>query len=173
MINDINGNKILPKNFNEILSNIIINILNEKGYKLNNRNLLIYISCLLKKSFYEFQISSKIKLLNKDYKNLKKSKKKIYDKLQDQLTILNSKIESITNTIILQENKLKLLNNNSGIKKNKFDKSEIININGNINLSLDEQNYIQLCRKANSFINEKNEIQKEIDMLESNKKLEK
>ena len=173
LINDINVNKILPKNFNEILSNIIINILNEKGYKLNNRSLLIYISCLLKKSFYEFQISSKIKLLNKDYKNLKKSKKKIYDKLQDQLTILNSKIESITNTIILQENKLKLLNNNSGIKKNKFDKSEIININGNINLSLDEQNYIQLCRKANSFINEKNEIQKEIDMLESDKKLEK
>ena len=65
------------------------------------------------------------------------------------------------------------MNNNSGIKKNKFDKSEIININGNINLSLDEQNYIQLCRKANSFINEKNEIQKEIDMLENDKKLEK
>ena len=172
LINDINENKILPKNFNEILSNIIINILNEKGYKLNNRNLLIYISCLLKKSFYEFQISSKIKLLNKDYKNLKKSKKKIYDKLQDQLTILNSKIESITNTIILQENKLKLLNNNAGIKKNKFDKSEIININGNINLSLDEQNYIQLCRKANSFINEKNEIEKEINMYENDKKLQ-
>ena len=64
-------------------------------------------------------------------------------------------------------------NNNVGIKKNKFDKSEIININGNINLSLDEQNYIQLCRKANSFINEKNEIEKEIKMLENDKKLEK
>ena len=32
----------------------------------------------------------------------------------------------------------------------------------NINLYLDEQNYIQLCRKANSFINDKNEIEKEI-----------
>ena len=174
LINDINANKISPKNLSEILSDIIINILNEKGYKLNKKNLLIYISLLLKKSFYEWQISSKIKLLNKDYKNIKKIKKKIYDKLQDQLTILNSKIESINNTIILQENKLKLLNNNNvGIKKNKFDKSEIVNINGNINLSLDEQNYIQLCRKANSFINEKNEIEKEIKMLENDKKLEK
>ena len=34
--------------------------------------------------------------------------------------------------------------------------------NGNINLSLEEQNYIQLCRKANSFINEKCEIEKYI-----------
>ena len=173
LINNINENKISPNNFTECLSNIIINIVNEKGYKLNKRNLLIYLSCVLKKSFYEYQISSKIKFLNKDYKNIKKLKKKIYDKLQDQLTKLNSKIESINNTIILQENKLKLLNNNAENKKNKIDKSEIDNINGNIDLSLDEQNYIQLCRKANSFLNEKNEIEKEIEMIENDKKLEK
>ena len=134
---------------------------------------MIYISCVLKKEFFEYQISSKIKFINKDYKTIKKLKKKIYDKLQDQLTKLNSKIESINNTIILQENKLKLLNNNIDNKKNKVDKSEIINLNGNINLSLEEQNYIQLCRKANSFINEKNEIEKEIEMIENDKKLEK
>ena len=122
LINNINENKISPNNFTECLSNIIINIVNEKGYKLNKRNLLIYLSCVLKKSFYEYQISSKIKFLNKDYKNIKKLKKKIYDKLQDQLTKLNSKIESINNTIILQENKLKLLNNNAENKKNKIDK---------------------------------------------------
>ena len=173
LINDVNENKISINNINEILSNVIINILNEKGYKLNKKNLMIYISCVLKKEFFEYQISSKIKFLNKDYKNIKKLKKKIYDKLQDQLTKLNSKIESINNTIILQENKLKLLNNNIDNKKNKVDKSEIINLNGNINLSLEEQNYIQLCRKANSFINEKNEIEKEIEMIENDKKLEK
>ena len=173
LINDINENKISTNNINEILSNIIINILNEKGYKLNTKNLMIYISCILKKEFYEYQISSKIKFLNKDYKNIKKLKKKIYDKLQDQLTKLNSKIETINNTIILQENKLKLLNNNIDNKKNKVDKSEVINSNGNINLSLEEQNYIQLCRKANSFINEKSEIDKEVEMLENDKKLEK
>ena len=173
LINDVNENKISINNINEILSNVIINILNEKGYKLNKKNLMIYISCVLKKEFFEYQISSKIKFINKDYKTLKKLKKKIYDKLQDQLTKLNSKIESINNTIILQENKLKLLNNNIDNKKNKVDKSEIINLNGNINLSLEEQNYIQLCRKANSFINEKNEIEKEIEMIENDKKLEK
>ena len=173
LINDVNENKISINNINEILSNVIINILNEKGYKLNKKNLMIYISCVLKKEFFEYQISSKIKFLNKDYKTIKKLKKKIYDKLQDQLTKLNSKIESINNTIILQENKLKLLNNNIDNKKNKVDKSEIINLNGNINLSLEEQNYIQLCRKANSFINEKNEIEKEIEMIENDKKLEK
>ena len=173
LINDVNENKISINNINEILSNVIINILNEKGYKLNKKNLMIYISFVLKKEFFEYQISSKIKFLNKDYKTIKKLKKKIYDKLQDQLTKLNSKIESINNTIILQENKLKLLNNNIDNKKNKVDKSEIINLNGNINLSLEEQNYIQLCRKANSFINEKNEIEKEIEMIENDKKLEK
>ena len=173
LINDVNENKISINNINEILSNVIINILNEKGYKLNKKNLMIYISCVLKKEFFEYQISSKIKFLNKDYKTIKKLKKKIYDKLQDQLTKLNSKIESINNTIILQENKLKLLNNNIDNKENKVDKSEIINLNGNINLSLEEQNYIQLCRKANSFINEKNEIEKEIEMIENDKKLEK
>ena len=173
LINDVIENKISINNINEILSNVIINILNEKGYKLNKKNLMIYISCVLKKEFFEYQISSKIKFINKDYKTIKKLKKKIYDKLQDQLTKLNSKIESINNTIILQENKLKLLNNNIDNKKNKVDKSEIINLNGNINLSLEEQNYIQLCRKANSFINEKNEIEKEIEMIENDKKLEK
>ena len=173
LINDVNENKISINNINEILSNVIINILNEKGYKLNKKNLMIYISCVLKKEFFEYQISSKIKFLNKDYKTIKKLRKKIYDKLQDQLTKLNSKIESINNTIILQENKLKLLNNNIDNKKNKVDKSEVINLNGNINLSLEEQNYIQLCRKANSFINEKNEIEKEIEMIENDKKLEK
>ena len=173
LINDVNENKISINNINEILSNVIINILNEKGYKLNKKNLMIYISCVLKKEFFEYQISSKIKFINKDYKTIKKLKKKIYDKLQDQLTKLNSKIESINNTIILQENKLKLLNNNIDNKKNKVDKSEIINLNGNINLSLEEQNYIQLCRKANSFINEKNEIEKEIEIIKNDKKLEK
>ena len=40
-------------------------------------------------------------------------------------------------------------------------------------MSLDEQNYIQLCRKANSFINEKNEIEREIEENENDKKLNK
>jgi hypothetical protein len=75
LINDVNENKISINNINEILSNVIINILNEKGYKLNKKNLMIYISCVLKKEFFEF--------INKDYKTIKKLKKKIYDKLQD------------------------------------------------------------------------------------------
>ena len=173
LIKNINQNIVYASNSNEYISNAIINIINDKGYKLNKNNLKIYISCILKKSFYEYQITSKIKFMNKDYKNIKKSKKKIYDKLQDQLTKLNSKIESINNTIILQANKLKILNNNKENKKNIVDKNEVNNLNGNINLSLEEQNYIQLCRKANSFINEKNEIEKEIEMLENDKKLEK
>ena len=172
IITNINENKISLNNTTDILSDAIINILNEKGYKLNKKNLMIYLSCILKKIFYESQISSKLKFINKDYKSIKKLKKKLYDKLQDQLTKLNSNIESINNTIILLENKLKLLNNNIENKKNKLDKNEIINMNGNINLSLDEQNYIQLCRKANSFINEKNEIEKEINMYENDKKLQ-
>ena len=173
LINPINENKITTDNFSENLSNIIINLLHEKGYKLNKQNIHIYLCCILKKAFYENQISSKIKFINKDYKNIKKFKKRIYDKFQDQLTKLNSNIESINNTIILQENKLKVLNNNIEINKKQVGKNEQTNINGNIILSMDEQNYIQLCRKVNSFINEKNEVEKEIEMIENDKKLQK
>ena len=173
LINQINENKISINNFTEVLSNIIINILYGKGYKLNKQNIHIYLCFILKKAFYENQISSKIKFINKDYKNIKKFKKRTYDKLQDQLTKLNSNIESINNTIILQENKLKVLNNNIEINKRQVGKNESSNINGNIILSMDEQNYIQLCRKANSFINEKNEVEKEIEMIENDKKLQK
>ena len=174
LIDNINNNKISHLNFTDALSNIIIKIINEKEYKFNKRNLMIYLSCLLKKAFYENQINSKIKFINKDYKSIKKNKKKIYDKLQDQLTKLNYKLETIKNTISLQENKLNLLNNNVENKKNKNEKSEISeNTDDSIYLSINESNYIQLCRKANSLVNEKNEIQKEIDMMENDKKLEK
>ena len=77
LIYNINENKISLNNMTDILSDIIINILNEKGYKLNKKNLMIYLSCILKKLFYENQISSKIKFINKDYKSIKKLKKKI------------------------------------------------------------------------------------------------
>ena len=173
LINNINDNIIFPTNFSEDLSNIIIKAINEKGYKLNKKNLIIYLSCLLKKAFYENQINSKIKFINKDYKIIKKNKKKLYDKLQEQLTKINSKLETIKNNIILQENKLNLLNNDSEKKKNKTEKNEINDDKEQINLSLEENNFIQLCRKANSLINEKNDIQKEIDMIENDKKLEK
>ena len=49
-----------------------------------------------------------------------------------------------------QENKLNLLNNNVENKKNKNEKSEISeNTDDSIYLSINESNYIQLCRKAN------------------------
>ena len=170
-INDINN--ISNDKFIEQISDILINKLSEYGYFLNKKNLMIYLSCFFKKSFYECMISLKLKFINKDYKSIKKNKKKKIENLQDQLTKLNTRYETIINTIILQENKIKLLNKieNQDNKKIK-DNNEINNI-GNLKLTLDEQNYIQLCRKANSFINEKNEIEREIEENENDKKLKK
>ena len=170
-INDINNISI--DKFIEQLSDMLINKLNEYGYFLNKKNLMIYLSCFLKKSFYECMISLKLKFINKDYKSIKKNKKKKIENLHDQLTKLNTRYETIKNTIILQENKIKLLNKieNQDNKKIK-DNNEINNI-GNLKLTLDEQNYIQLCRKANSFINEKNEIEREIEENENDRKLKK
>ena len=170
-IND--NNNISIDKFIEQVSDMLINKLNEYGYFLNKKNLMIYLSCFFKKSFYECMISLKLKFINKDYKSIKKNKKKKIENLQDQLTKLNTRYETIKNTIILQENKIKLLNKieNQDNKKIK-DNNEINNI-GNLKLTLDEQNYIQLCRKANSFINEKNEIEREIEENENDKKLKK
>ena len=174
----INNNKISIVNFIEKISDLIINKLSEIGFYLSKKNLMIYFSCFFKKSFYECMIAIKLKFINKDYKNIKKAKKKKIENLQDQLTKLNTKSETIQNTIILQESKLKLLNSNKdNIDKEKKSNKELIKFNNNndanLNLSLEEQNYIQLCRKANSFINEKNEIEREIDEIKNDEKLNK
>ena len=173
-IKSVNNNKISIDNFNEKISETIIYKLSEYSYFLNKKNLMIYLSCYFKKSYYEYMIALKLKFINKDYKNIKKTRKKKIENFHDQITKLNTRTETIKNTIILQENKIKMLNNIENKDKNK-DINEI-NLNNNIKylkLTLDEQNYIQLCRKANSFINEKNEIEREIEEAENDKKLNK
>lgn len=173
-IKNINNKDTSIEKFNEVISEMIMNKLCEYGYFLNKKNLMIYLSCYFKKSFYECMISLKLKFINKDYKSIKKNKKKKIEFYHDQLTKLNTRTETIKNTIILQENKIKMLNNIEN--KDKNENMNDININNNIKnlkLTLDEQNYIQLCRKANSYINEKNEIEREIEEAENDKKLNK
>ena len=173
-IKNINNKDTSIEKFNEVISEMIINKLCEYGYFLNKKNLMIYLSCYFKKTFYECMISLKLKFINKDYKSIKKNKKKKIEFYHDQLTKLNTRTETIKNTIILQENKIKMLNNIEN--KDKNENINEININNNIKnlkLTLDEQNYIQLCRKANSYINEKNEIEREIEEAENDKKLNK
>ena len=173
-INNINNNKISIDHFIEKIADLMINKLNEYGHFLNKKNLMIYLTCYLKKSFYECMISFKLKFINKDYKSIKKNYKKKIENLQDQLTKLNSRLETIKNTIILQENKIKLLNKIENIDNRKIkDNNDIHNNIGNLKLTLDEQNYIQLCRKVNSDINEKNEIEREIEETENDKKVNK
>ena len=171
--NMTNNNKISIKNFIEKISDMLINKLNEYGHILNKKNLMIYLSCYFKKNFYECMIAQKLKFTNKDYKNIKKNKKKKIENLQDQLTKLNTRYETIKNTIILQENKIKLLNKIENQDNKKIKENNDINNIGNLKLTLDEQNYIQLCRKANSFINEKNEIEREIEENKNDIKLSK
>ena len=172
--NNNNNNNISIENFIEKITDMLVNKLNEYGHFLNKKNLMIYLTCYFKKSFYECMISSKLKFINKDYKNIKKSYKKKIENLHDQLTKLNSRLETIKNTIILQENKIKLLNKIENIDNKKIkDNNDINNNIGNLKLTLDEQNYIQLCRKVNSYINEKNEIEREIEEAENDKKLNK
>ena len=74
----------------------------------------------------------------------------------------NENLLNIIFTYLSINDIINFTSSNKKIKEN----NDINNI-CNLKLTLDEQNYIQLCRKANSFINEKYEIEKEIELSQN------
>ena len=157
-ISDINNsyNIITPKDLIENIASITICHFSNKNNlsSINKQKLKIYLSCQIKSLYYENIIKSKLKYVQKDYKFIKKSFKSIKSYLNETIKDLNKKIENIKNEIDLKQEKIKKLKDND---------------NNDNNLTIDEQNFIQICKKANNLIKEKVKLEKIISEIEESK----
>ena len=146
LLNQIKTKEII----NNLLNNLCI-IISTKLQLLNIEDistdkLKAYLLYYFKSIYYDNIIENKFKFINKEYKILKKEMKKNLDNLKDELSILENKNEEII------KNKNNKAQNNKG--KNV------------INLTSNEQEYIQICSKGNSLLKQKEELMNVIINLE-------
>ena len=152
-------------NINNFLDRIALNIIEQ--LKQNEieiplyfyDNLITYLSYFFKILYYEKVIENKFKFINKDYKSIKKEYKRAVDFTNNELVKLENKYDEINIKKLESENSLKM------IKKKE-----------NINLNEVEQSYIELCSKFNFIMKQKDDIKKNIIIIENdlnNKKFEK
>ena len=156
LLNEIKNKDII----NNLLDNLCI-IISTKLQLLevddiSSEKLKIFLLYYFKSIYYDNIIENKFKFINKEYKILKKEGKKKLDSLKNELNILEIKKEEIIS------NKKNNNNNNN----NKY----LINYKneGPINLTKDEQEYIQICSKGNSLLKQKEELIKIINGLDKN-----
>ena len=138
---------------NNLLNNLCI-IISTKLQLLNiedisSDKLKAYLLYYFKSLYYDNIIENKFKFINKEYKLLKKEMKKYLNNLKDELTLLETKREDLTKNMIIKSNTLNKPNNK-----------------GIINLTKNEQEYIQICSKGNSLLKQKEEILDIINNLE-------
>ena len=147
------------KTISEFLENLSILIISKFQYVdiiMSADSLTIYLSYFFKSLYYESIINSNIKFINKDYKMMKKEYNKLIPYLQSESSKLDTKYNEYQSKTKIIEKQIKLMQKeNLTIKKQEP-----------INLSLEEQNYIQTCSKANALIKQKNSIQETIDEYE-------
>ena len=159
---EINSYKTIYE-FLENLSIIIISKFQYANIIISSETLTIYLSYAFKSIYYETIINSKIKFVNKDYKNTKKHYKKLIPMLYSELSKLETKYQEYKSKTEVINKQIKLLEKSSkniDIKKIK-----------KIKLNNDEQNYIQICSKANGLNKQKINIENSITEYE-NKKVE-
>ena len=150
LLNQIKNKEII----NNFINNLCI-IISTKLQLLNvdvisSDKLKIYLLYYFKSIYYDNIIENKFKFINKEYKALKKEMKKYLKNLTDELSLLETKKKEIT------KNK----NNDNKPNKNQNNKKGIINLTKN------EQEYIQICSKGNALLNQKEEIKNIINNLE-------
>ena len=154
LLNQIKTKEII----NNLLNNLCI-IISTKLQLLNIEDistdkLKAYLLYYFKSIYYDNIIENKFKFINKEYKILKKEMKKNLDNLKDELSILENK--------------------NEEIKKNKNNKAQNNKGKNVINLTSNEQEYIQICSKGNSLLKQKEELinvivnlEKEIEIVKA------
>ena len=129
-----------------------------------NNKLILYLSYFFKILYYDKIIKDKIKFVNKEYKTIKKEYKKAKEFANNELLKLENKFNEINIKKSESENNLNIIKNTK------------INNNDNMNLSDNEQTYIQICLEINSISKEKDDIKKNIILYENdinNKKIQK
>jgi hypothetical protein len=155
----ITGRIYSYKTISEFLENLSIIIITKFQYIdiiISSDTLTIYLSYFFKSLYYESLININIKFINKDYKTKKKEYKKIIPYLHSELSKLNTKYNEYKSKTKIIEKQIQLI-----IKEiNKNKKKEPIK------LSLEEQNYIQICSKANQLMKQKSSIQETINEYE-------
>ena len=155
LLNEIKNKDII----NNLLDNLCI-IISTKLQLLDiddisNEKLKIFLLYYFKSAYYDNIIENKFKFINKEYKILKKERKKKLEFIKNQINILENK----KGEIALNKNNIRaknsLLNNNN-------------NKGAGINLTKSEQEYIQICSKGNSLLKQKEELVNIINNLEEN-----
>ena len=146
LLNQIKNKEII----NNLMNNLCI-IISTKLQLLNvedisSDKLKTYLLYYFKSIYYDNIIENKFKFINKEYKVYKKEIKKNIENLKDELSFLENKKE---------ENNMGLNN-----KRNNDTNKSIINLTKN------EQEYIQICSKGNSLLKQKEEILIVINNLE-------
>jgi len=145
LLNQIKNKEII----NNLMNNLCI-IISTKLQLLNvedisSDKLKTYLLYYFKSIYYDNIIENKFKFINKEYKMYKKELKKNIENLKDELSILENKKE---------ENDIGVNNKNNNTNKSV------------INLTKNEQEYIQICSKGNSLLKQKEEIIIVINNLE-------
>jgi hypothetical protein len=155
----ITGRIYSYKTISEFLENLSIIIITKFQYIdiiISSDTLTIYLSYFFKSLYYESLININIKFINKDYKTKKKEYKKIIPYLHSELSKLDTKYNEYKSKTKIIEKQIQLI-----IKEiNKNKKKEPIK------LSLEEQNYIQICSKANQLMKQKSSMQETINEYE-------
>ena len=158
---EINSYKTISE-FLENLSMIIISKFQYANIIISADTLNIYLSYSFKSLYYETIINSKLKFINKDYKTIKKNYKKLIPYLYTESSKLKAKYHEFKSKTEIIEKQIKLIKNENINKVNTKNAEKI-------NLSLDEQNYIKICTKANGLIKQKKNLQKIIKEYETKK----
>ena len=161
LLNEIKNKDII----NNLLENLCIIVITKLQLldidNISSEKLKIFFLYYFKSIYYDTIIENKLKFINKEYKILKKERKKILESLNYELNILLNKKQEIS--INEENNKI----------KNKYSNYSEMN-EGPINLTESEQEYIQICSKGNSLLKQKeelinviNELQKSIEKIKN------
>ena len=160
---EINSYKTIYE-FLENLSIIIISKFQYANIIISAETLTIYLSYIFKSLYYDIIINSKIKFINKDYKNIKKNLKKLIPILTTELSKLETKFQEYKSKTEIIQKQIKLLENE---KKLNYTGGVLPGMEKKLNK--EEQNYIQICTKANGLNQQKKEIEKTINEYEIKK----
>ena len=161
----ISGQIYSYKTIYEFLENLSIILISKFQYAniiISADTLTIYLSYTFKSLYYDSIINSKLKFVNKDYKTMKKNYQKMIPLLQAESSKLNTKYQEYKTKIQMIEKHIKLLQTENN-KNNKTKPDE------GTELTQEEQNYLQICSKANGLIKQRRNIQKIINDYENKK----
>ena len=161
----ITGDIYSYKTISEFLENLSIMIISKFQYAniiISADTLTIYLSYSFKSLYYDSIINSKLKFINKDYKAIKKNYKNLIPYLYAESTKLDTKYHEYKSKTKIIEKQIKLIQKELSNKINtkKPEKAK---------LTQEEQNYIQICSKANGLMKQKKNIQKIIKEYEVKK----